>query len=118
MGRLQQFPENIISLQKAVEVAGARHLHFGDTRKFGEIPHDLGSNLTWRPLQLLGQLKAKGKARSPSSTLGGCSATTWGRVVPVAFPNVFEQSGLDAIDQRFQHGAHGLQRDPFKSLAS
>ena len=81
-GRLQQSPENVIPLQEAIEVARPGHLHFGHTRNIGQVLRDLGSDLTRRPFELLGQLEAKGKGQIAQFDPGRCSATTWDREYP------------------------------------
>ena len=116
LGRPQQFPENVIPFQEAIEVAGACDLHFGHAREFGKILHDLGGDLAGRPPQVLGQLKAKRKGQVSQLDPGRLLRDHLKKGIPVAVLDVGDQPVLDAIDHRFQHGASGSGWNPSKNL--
>ena len=116
LGWLQQLPENVLPFQEAIEVAGAGDLHSGHAGKIGKILHDLGGDLPRRPPQVLGQLKAKGKGQVSQLDPGRLFRDHLKQGILVAVLDVCDQPVLDAIDQRFQHGASGLEQDPFKTL--
>ena len=63
-----------------VEIAGRRNLHLGDAFDGPDLGANGFGDLQRSRTQRLGEGKESGMAKSPSSTLGGCSMTTSGRV--------------------------------------
>ena len=116
LGWLQQFSENVIPFQEAIEVAGAGDLHFGHAREIGKILHDLGGDLAGRPPQVPGQFKAKGEGQVPQFDPGRLFRDHLKKGILVTVLDVCDQPVLDTIDQRFQHGASGSGWNPSKNL--